>query len=95
MKSSAALFVLVLFLSFTGTAHADFELLRANFGQGDGAGFIDGDTAGDGDVDAADYIFLKRNFGWTSPTWAVPEPASLFILAGGGLLALLRRRRRG
>ncbi len=28
MKSSAALFVLVLFLSFTGTAHADFELLR-------------------------------------------------------------------
>ena len=46
----------------------------------------------DGRVDFLDYLTRKANVGDSVPG-AVPEPAALALLAIGGPLALLRRRR--
>lgn len=57
-----------------------------------GRNFADGDTDGDGDVDDSDLGALFA--GYTGPLGPanVPEPASLAILALGGLTVLRRRR---
>jgi hypothetical protein len=62
----------------------------------------DGDFTGDGQVDAMDLAILANNYeraGGDSAAPAadgqpVPEPATLALLAMGGCLPLLRRRRR-
>ena len=82
--------------------HADFDLsgdvgrsdrliLEATFGTASGAGWIDGDTNGDGAVDFLDYLTWKANVGLSSATGDLPEPAGLLLFAPA-LGMLLRRR---
>jgi len=64
----------------------DFAILRNNFGTGDT--WAEADFNGDGAVNLDDFTILRNNFGAHAP-----EPATLSILAAGGLLVLLRHRR--
>jgi hypothetical protein len=68
---------------------ADYNIWAANVGK-TGATWGQGDLNGDGLVDVADYNIWAANVGKTSAT---PEPISMIILAiGGGLVALKRRK---
>jgi len=74
----------------------DFGLLKDNFGMTEGATWGQGDFTGDGAIDLQDFGILKDHFGHTTgsiPVTVVPEPATMSLLALGGL-AVLRRRRR-
>jgi hypothetical protein len=63
----------------------DYLFLEANFGK-TGMVWAQGDFNGDSKVSFADYLILEPNFGKSTP-----EPATLSLLAFGGL-AMLRRR---
>jgi hypothetical protein len=68
---------------------ADYNIWAANVGK-TGATWSQGDLNGDGLVDVADYNIWAANVGKTAAT---PEPISMIILAvGGGLVALKRRK---
>jgi hypothetical protein len=74
---------------------ADLANFEAQFGGAPGAESADFD--GDGDVDAHDFATMRGNWGFGTgpaplPGDATPEPATMSLLALGGL-AILRRRR--
>ena len=67
----------------------DFLTIQINWGNGTHR--YSGDYDGDGDTDFDDFLDLTLN--WTGGAGVVPEPATMALLALGGL-AVLRRRRR-
>jgi formylglycine-generating enzyme required for sulfatase activity len=71
----------------------DLGILAQDYGAAAGATWAMGDFNGDGAVDVTDLGILAENYGWAgAPAGAVPEPATMALLALGGL-ALLKRKR--
>ena len=75
---------------------ADLGIFESQFG-GPPIGADSADFDNDGDVDLDDLAVMRDNYGYTSPTApsaATPEPATMTLLAIGGLMALRRRSRK-
>jgi T5SS/PEP-CTERM-associated repeat protein len=68
----------------------DLALLATTYGIAGDWGWATGDANGDGLVDAGDLALLASNYG--TIVHPIPEPATMSLLALGGV-ALLRRRR--
>ena len=78
---------------------ADMGIFEAQFGMSGlplPPGENSPDLDADGDVDLDDLVFIRDNFGYVSPAApaaATPEPATMTLLALGGMLVLRRRRK--
>ncbi len=76
----------------------DLSVLSENWLSAAGMGWADGDVTGDGVVNGADLSLLAQNWQFDnsaggSPTGSspLPEPATMLLLAAGGLALLSRR----
>ena len=69
----------------------DYASVQANFGNTGIAG-IPGDANGDGIVSAGDYASVQANFGNVASA-SIPEPATLSLLALGGVAMVGRKRK--
>jgi cytoskeletal protein CcmA (bactofilin family) len=80
----------------------DLVLLNAQWGDRGAVGTLSCDFDGDGDVDVDDFQILNAEWGYDGtgggapvmPGSETPEPATVSLLAIGGLLILRRRRRK-
>lgn len=68
----------------------DFGLWQVGYPTAGGATLADGDADGDGDVDGTDFGIWQANY--TPAGAAVPEPATMSLIALGGIAALRRRK---
>ena len=71
----------------------DLGILGANYGKLTGATWDMADFTGEGMVDVGDLGVLGANYGWKAVPGAIPEPATLSLLALGAL-SLVRRATR-
>ncbi|MCY2927656.1 MAG: dockerin type I domain-containing protein, partial [Planctomycetota bacterium] len=76
----------------------DYNVIKANFGAAyeSGTHWAEGDVNGDLQVGLLDFNIVKAHFGHTTgdgaAVTAVPEPATMSLLALAGLAALRRKR---
>ena len=70
----------------------DFLVWQNGMPTASGAAKSGGDADGDGDVDGDDFLIWQNQFPSPAALSNTPEPASLGLLALGGLLMLRRRR---
>ena len=68
----------------------DLAIMNPNFGLS-GMLYSDGNANCDTVINGTDLAILSGNIGFAAPTGAVPEPATMSLLALGGL-AVLRRK---
>jgi len=75
--------------------YTDYVAARDGFGSAE-ADWFGGDLNFDGRTDHLDYLILKQSYGQTvtGAGSEIPEPATLGLLAVGGLAAIRRRSRR-
>ena len=75
----------------------DFDALATNFGAASGKVWYQGDFNYDGFTNTQDFMLLASNFNQVLPAPVlaslVPEPTSMWIVAGVGAMVLVRRRR--
>ena len=72
----------------------DLDIVRANWGASVTPGcLLCGDADGDGVVSSSDLDIIRANWGQSLPATAVPEPATLCLLAISALAMLFVRRR--
>jgi len=70
----------------------DFLIWQNNFPNSDGRAIsFSGDATGDGKVDGDDFLIWQNSFPYPAGLAKTPEPASLGLVALGGLLMLRRR----
>ena len=71
----------------------DLAIMKHSYGTA-GVGFEFGDANADGLVDATDLALLRLDLGWSESAFGepIPEPATLSLLALGGLALLPRRK---
>ena len=70
----------------------DLTIILGNWGK-TGQGLLGGDLNGDGIVEGNDYSEVLSYWGPAEPPEPTPEPATMVLLAVGGLLGLVRKRR--
>jgi hypothetical protein len=75
--------------------YQDLGIMAGNWNMTSGADLSMGDLNGDGAVDYQDLGIMAGNwnYGVTGTGTVVPEPATMGLLAIGGIAALIRRRR--
>ncbi len=71
----------------------DFGLWQAGYPTASGASLINGDADADGDVDGVDFGIWQANYPTNLGGAAIPEPATICLLALAGTMLLARRRR--
>ena len=74
----------------------DFGLWQAGYPMASGASLGDGDADADGDVDGVDFGIWQENYPTNlgGAAAAIPEPATLALLAIGAIALSLRKGRR-